>query len=77
MNPPHGFGRHALCNLIRREQQLHSLGGAAHHGRGEGVGEQVGPRALPQQVDERLRTDRVAAWKRVFNKQKKAELVLY
>lgn len=58
---PHGFGRHALCDLIGGEQQLHGPDGAAHHRRGEGVGEQVGSGALPEQVDERLRTNSVAA----------------
>lgn len=63
-NAPHGFGRHALCNLIGGEQQLHSLGGTAHHRRGEGVGEEIWTWALSQQVDERLGANCVPTWKK-------------
>lgn len=72
MNPPHGFCRHALCNLTGREEQLHRPSGTADHGRGEGVGEEVRPWTLPQQVDERFRTNRVTTW---HDKQIESELV--
>lgn len=76
-NAPHGFGRHALCNLIGGEQQLYSLGSTAHHGRGEGVGKQVRPRALPQQVNERLRPNCVAAWKINSKRETETEQLRY
>lgn len=69
-NAPHGFGRHALCDLIGGEQQLYSSGGTAHHRRGKWVGEQVWPWALPQQVNERLRANCVATWQKKKNQRK-------
>lgn len=68
-NAPHGFGRHALRDLVGGEQQLHGAGGAAHHGRREGVGEQVGPGPLPEQVNEGLGANCVATWGRRHGKR--------
>lgn len=59
-NTPHGFGCHALRNLIGGKQEFHSPSGTSHNGGREGVGEQVRPRALPQQVNEGLRSNCVA-----------------
>lgn len=49
---PLGLGSHGLGDGIALHEQVQGLGGTAHHGGGQAVGEEVGAGALAEQIDE-------------------------
>lgn len=49
---PLGLGSHGLSDGIALHEQVQGLGGTAHHGGGQAVGEEVGAGALAEQIDE-------------------------
>lgn len=49
---PLGLGSHGLCDGVALHEQVQGLGGTAHHGGGQAVGEEVGAGALAEQIDE-------------------------
>lgn len=56
---PLGLGGHGLGDGVALHEQVQGLGGAAHHGGGQAVGEEVRAGALAEQIDEGFGARRV------------------